>query len=386
MNNKYIDYDFSNFERIMSLIKQSRSGKYLNELKEELNKFFKDSTCNIVLYTENYDNLFFGMCVIPNLNSKIINSILKESNPISDRISSYILEIDSKLLDLGLTAKELVAVLLHEVGHLVNNSEPLREVQNYYNMYMTKNNLTINFTYLNKHSELFEYAIQDAIRNITSLFKKTNEEIIADEFSVYCGYGKELESAYKKIISKAITINSSVPNKLVTLQWVLRIYSQLGVQRLYAIKTLNRCIQLSGSKIEKDRMSRLALSLNKIKPNHMIEESVNLFKKTNEIYKNVLQKDIKKLEDDLYEYNLRVKNVDEHEEALTLMRQINSRLNILEDHVGSGNLNSNEKERWYDLINKYRILREELSKKTTYDDKYYGLFVQLPNIKSRYEI
>lgn len=386
MNNKYIDYDFSNFERIMSLIKQSRSGKYLNELKEELNKFFKDSTCNIVLYTENYDKLFFGMCVIPNLNSKIINSILKESNPISDRISSYILEIDSKLLDLGLTAKELVAVLLHEVGHLVNNSEPLREVQNYYNMYMTKNNLTINFTYLNKHSELFEYAIQDAIRNMTSLFKKTNEEIIADEFSVYCGYGKELESAYKKIISKAITINSSVPNKLVTLQWVLRIYSQLGVQRLYAIKTLNRCIQLSGSKIEKDRMSRLALSLNKIKPNHIIEESVNLFKKTNEIYKNVLQKDIKKLEDDLYEYSLRVKNVDEHEEALTLMRQINSRLNILEDHVGSGNLNSNEKERWYDLINKYRTLREELSNKTTYDDKYYGLFVQLPNIKSRYEI
>lgn len=386
MNKKYIDYDFSNFERIMSLIKQSRSGKYLNELKEELNKFFKDSTCNIVLYTENYDKLFFGMCVIPNLNSKIINSILKESNPISDRISSYILEIDSKLLDLGLTAKELVAVLLHEVGHLVNNSEPLKEVQNYYNMYMTKNNLSINFTYLNKHSELFEYAIQDAIRNITSLFKKTNEEIIADEFSVYCGYGKELESAYKKIISKAITINSSVPNKLVTLQWVLRIYNQLGVQRLYAIKTLNRCIQLSGSKIEKDRMSRLALSLNKIKPNHIIEESVNLFKKTNEIYKNVLQKDIKRLEDDLYEYSLRVKNVDEHEEALTLMRQINSRLNILEDHVGSGNLNSNEKERWYDLINKYRTLREELSKKTTYDDKYYGLFVQLPNIKSRYEI
>lgn len=386
MNKKYIDYDFSNFERIMSLIKQSRSGKYLNELKEELNKFFKDSTCNIVLYTENYDKLFFGMCVIPNLNSDIINSILKDQNPICNRISSYILEIDSKLLDLGLTAKELVAVLLHEVGHLVNNSEPLREVQNYYNMYMTKNNLSINFTYSNKHSELFEYAIQDAIRNITSLFKKTNEEIIADEFSIYCGYGKELESAYKKIISKAIMINSSVPNKLVTLQWVLRIYNQLGVQRLYAIKTLNKCIQLSGSKIEKDRMSRLALSLNKIKPNHMIEESVNLFKKTNEIYKNVLQKDIKRLEDDLYEFNLRVKNVDEHEEALTLMRQINSRLNILEDHVSSGNLNSNEKERWYDLINKYRTLREELSKKTTYDDKYYGLFVQLPNIKSRYEI
>lgn len=386
MNKKYIDYDFSNFERIMSLIKQSRSGKYLNELKEELNKFFKDSTCNIVLYTENYDKLFFGMCVIPNLNSDIINSILKDQNPICNRVSSYILEIDSKLLDLGLTAKELVAVLLHEVGHLVNNSEPLREVQNYYNMYMTKNNLTINFTYLNKHSELFEYAIQDAIRNITSLFKKTNEEIIADEFSIYCGYGKELESAYKKIISKAITINSSVPNKLVTLQWVLRIYNQLGIQRLYAIKTLNKCIQLSGSKIEKDRMSRLALSLNKIKPNHMIEESVNLFKKTNEIYKNVLQKDIKRLEDDLYEFNLRVKNVDEHEEALTLMRQINSRLNILEDHVSSGNLNPNEKERWYDLINKYRTLREELSKKTTYDDKYYGLFVQLPNIKSRYEI
>ena len=49
-------------------------------------------------------------------------------------------------------------------------------------------------------------------------------------------------------------------------------------------------------------------------------------------------------------------------------------------------LDSKERERWNHVRKRYMELRDTLSKKTTYDDKYYGLFVKTPVIKSRYEI
>ncbi len=125
-----INYDFSNFEEIMSLFKQNQSGKYLSQLKYELNKFYKDSECIDILYTNNTDKLFFGMCVIPNINSNVVSKLLKEE-PINTRINRYYIEIDSKLLELGLTSRELVAVLLHEVGHMVNNTNPLTRLYYY---------------------------------------------------------------------------------------------------------------------------------------------------------------------------------------------------------------------------------------------------------------
>lgn len=382
-----INYNFSEFEKIMSLLKgkQTVDTSVLNQLKNELNKFYKDSKCIDVIYTNNTDKLFFGMCVIPNLNSSIVAKMFNEE-PINNRINSYYIEIDSKLLELGLTNAEMVAVLLHEVGHMVNNTEPLNKVQNNLHMYIAEKDTIIDIDKLSNNLDMFEYAIQDAVRNLTSIFRKTNEEIIADEFSVRCGYGKQLESAYKKIVKRAITINRAVPNKFVTLQWVLRTYRELGIQRIYAIRTLTKAIDISGSQLEKRRMRNLKSFIERVKPNYMIEESSNIIRKANDFYKKVKYKGIRSLEDDLYEYNLRVKNVDDHDDALILLRQINSKMAIIDDYIHTENLSDLEKERWHDVLNKYRIVREELSKKTTYDEKFYGLFVQMPNIKSRYEM
>ena len=97
------------------------------------------------------------------------------------------------------------------------------------------------------------------------------------------------------------------------------------------------------------------------------------------------QKGIRGIEDDLYEYTLRVKSVDERDEALIILRDINSRLAILDDYLTDKNLSDTERDRWLDVRKKYLMLREDLSKKTTYDDKYYGLFVKTPVVKSRYE-
>ena len=58
---RHIDYNFQGMLDAISGIKEcsadpkqkSKMGKYLRDLKEELNKFFKDSTCEEIIYTDN---------------------------------------------------------------------------------------------------------------------------------------------------------------------------------------------------------------------------------------------------------------------------------------------------------------------------------------------
>ena len=69
----------------------------LRTLKNELNRFFKDSTCKEVLYTNNNDKMFFGMKTIAMIDADDIYEYLIDDEPV--RIGKYIIEIDSHLLN-----------------------------------------------------------------------------------------------------------------------------------------------------------------------------------------------------------------------------------------------------------------------------------------------
>ena len=86
------------------------------------------------------------------------------------------------------------------------------------------------------------------------------------------------------------------------------------------------------------------------------------------------------IEDELYEYALLVKSVEDQEDALRIMRDLNSRLAIVDDYL-SGNIDDYEKKKWLQIKEQYHKLREELSKKITSADSFYGLFVKTPVIK-----
>lgn len=382
---RYIRYDFSDLETIMFNFKNDQSSSRLRAIKDELNRFFKDSTCKEVIFTKNYDKMFFGMCVMPYIDGDSAIDIITNNN--KKRISSYFIEIDSKLLELNLSAKELVAVLLHEVGHLVNDSRPIEEVRNALNVYLGKNNEHLVITDSIHYRDLLAYALKDSLRKVSSLFYKEDEEIIADEFVVACGYGPELETAYSKIVKKSGTINKDVRNKLLVMQWTLRIYKDMKIRRIGALRSLNKAKSLSASTLEKREIGIISNAINQIDDDALIQESTNfLMRKTNEIYKNFKYKGMRSLEDDLYEYNLRVKNIDDQEDALMVLRQINLRLAMIDDYMMTEKLSESEMERWDKLRVKYQMVRDELSKKKVYDGKYYGLFVQTPVIRDRYSL
>lgn len=370
----YINYNFENFNKAMSHLKNGQTQRAVNELKNELNKFFKDSECEQVIFTKNTDKLFFGMTTYCQLGTYDVVEVIGGSEPI--RIRRYSIEIDSKLLELGLTSRELTAILLHEVGHVVNDSTPIEEVRKAVDKYMAEYNTTIDINNSEDLLYLFRFAVQDSIRKTKSLFTRNDEEILADEFVFRCGYGEDLERAFRKIRGSALTINKNVSNKLITLQWAFQIYKNIGIHRLGAIKTLNKAKGLTGSELEKKELDIVINGLNNKK--NVTESSIELIRETskNSLPEKLRRKGLRSIEEDIYEYQMRICNVESEDEAIVLMRQINSRMSILDDYIyNSQNVDKKELERWEKVYDKYELLRQELSKKTIYNNKSYGLWL-----------
>ena len=84
---------------------------------------------------------------------------------------------------------------------------------------------------------------------------------------------------------------------------------------------------------------------------------------------------LKSLEDDIYEYRMRIKNVETENDAIYIVRQINNRMGLISDYLENEDLSELDRERFFKLYDKYDSLREELSKKSIYNRKMYGLFV-----------
>ncbi len=373
-----IKYDFSEFRKIMFALKSDQSPMRLNQLKVELNEFFRDSKCKDVIYTNNTDKLFFGMCVMPIVDGNTAVSILQSDK--SERFNAYYLELDSKLFSplLNLTADELVAILLHEVGHVINTPQPVEEVRNAIDVYLAKNKESLVISDSIHYREILAYGIKNSIRKLTSLFEYGNEEIIADEFVVMCGYGPQLESAYSKIVKNTGRINRDVSNKFIVLQWTLRLYKNVKFERIGALKMLNKGKSITASKLEIREMENVIRRLNKIDDDALLEAAVLEFKGVNEIVRGMKVKGMRNLADELYEYNMRIRNIDDEDTAMLLLRQINLRISIIDDYIATEKLSQDEIERWSTLRDKYNLLREDLGKKKLYNKKFYGLWVEYP--------
>lgn len=382
-----INIDCRNLEAAMSKVKLSPSAERLEGLRQELNRLFKDTDCRSILYTKNTDKLFFGMCVMPIISADDVNKILVDNEPASIE-KKYMLEFDSRLFEIGLNTRELVAVLLHEIGHIVLDLDrAIDEVTKALYLYLSKNREILDVEKSIRFKELLAFGFMDAIRKINNIF--IDEESTADSYAVALGYGKDLESALRKITDRTINLNKNVSNKLLVLQWSLRVYKDVRLKRIPTIRSLQKVYDMSGSELEKREIKKCILNLNKLENyvsesvvNNNISEAKNNFS----IFRKFKYRGMRGIEDDLYEYSLRVQSVDQQDEALMILRDINSRLSILDDYLNTTDLDEKERQRWIGVKNRYMRLREDLSKKTTYDDKYYGLFVKTPVIKSRYEI
>lgn len=378
---------------------ESEGKKGLESLRKELNKFFKDSNCKEILFTRS-DSLFFGMCVYPIITKELCVEILQDEKPV--RFDQYAIEIDSKILhpSLDITPREMVAMILHEVGHIVNDPNPVNEVRKAIALQLTKSGDSLNIPKTAQYYTIISYGIKDTIRRLTSMFFiYKNGEVLADEFVHMCGFGDNLNNIFDKICKSGMKINEPTANKLVSLAWTLSVYKQVKLKRIPALKLLNKMKSITGSLLEKREMEIVENAIKTIDDAN-IQECCDITNKDNyyiftedkkeikqskyaELRKAATLKNIKKFEQDVYEYKMRIRHIADEDDAYYLMRMINTRISVLEDFLEHERLSESEHKRWWKLLDQYYSLRDELSNKTTYryDFSQSLISVNYPQIK-----
>lgn len=332
MDKPVSNFNFQTMEYALYTIRENHA--MTSTLKSELNKFFPKVKCIDVLYTENTDKLFFGMRVYPVINSEDIIDVLKDDKPLI--INGYYVELDSKLFDpmLNLSERELTAMLLHEVGHIVYDTQTIDEVKKQVDMYLAASDDYLSDKYSKGYKEVLAYAMKDSIIKIGSIFSKVgNYEIIADTFVSACGYGPDLASAFRKISRSSIYLNKNVDNRLIAISWALRLKNEFNTSRLPAIKTLNKAKQLTSSKLEERELTYVSNSLNKMQDpinESIIDDMKNRFSKKINDFKI---KGIKAIKADAYEMNVRVRCATTQEDLLYIIRTLNTDIAILKDYL-----------------------------------------------------
>lgn len=379
-------YDFTAINTVFNeaLDEGKLTSAHQRTLLRELNRFFSDSKCTAVYYTNNISKPFFGMIVCPSIEGDKIYEYLMGNDEI--RLVNYTIEIDSHLFNpvLGLTGKEITAMLLHEVGHVVNDSTPIHNARQYLDEYLAKNNETIKMTDSYHYREILAYALKDFVSKDRSIFYTSNvDEVLADDFVRAYGYGSYLESAIQKVIrSNSKLYQGELNDRFTAFIWSIQLYKHMQYRRIPALRSLNKAKGLTGSRIEKAEIENLIRRINRIDDTALMEASMSSIQsKIKNRMRQMRINNMKSLEDDYYEINMRIRNVEDEEDALYLMRQLNTRISLITDFIESEDLNSNERKRWQDTLDRFNRLRSDLSETLVYKSKNYGIFVAYPDIQ-----
>lgn len=382
-----INYDFSTFVNVFAKIKENglATPTDLRTLKNELNSFFKDSSCKEVLYTNNNDKMFFGIKITAMIDADDIFDYLVDTEPA--RVKTYVVEIDSHLLNpiVDLSAKELTAMFIHEVAVIINDATPVENARTAMNNYLAANKEHIKISQSIHYKELLAYGLKDYISKSRSMFYTSDiSEILADEFARSYGFSDELSSAYDKVTTNNIKLyeNSEV-SKFITFSWALNLYKNLKTRRVGALKTLARAKQLTGSRLEQLEIDNVIRRIKRIDDDIIVESAENpgfLRAKLKEKMKKARLNNLRTIENTLYELNLQIRNVEDENDALYLMRQLNNSIAIIDEYKNSTDCDDYELSKWNQLMDKFVQLRDKLSSSVIYKNKSYGIFVQYPDI------
>lgn len=372
------NYDFSKIESILLMMEEDHSSSKLNALKTELNRFFTKAKCDQILYTNNTDKLFFGMRVYPEISGNDAVKILQDEDKVK-HFDKYFIELDSKIFDpmMGLDEKELTAMLLHEVGHIVYDTGSIDEVRKNIDMYFLDTETYLDLKSSESYRELMAYGIKDSVVKTASLFTKVgNEELVADVFVASCGYGTYLESGFRKILRSSRHINKAVDDRFIVLSWIIRLYTDVKIKRLPAIRTLNKAKELTGSKLEKREIEFAISKLNKV---DLVTEGNaidNVRERFNKKFSKFKAKGVRSLRDDIYELNLQLRTTETVEDAMYIIRVCNNDIAILQDYLTEPDIPDSEREAIIDTLEELYKIRQKAAKESSIRDKYSS-FIQV---------
>lgn len=374
-----LDYDFNYLAKSLSYLVNDDNKSGYNVMKELNNFFADDINCIGVKYTNNIDNEFFGIYIkSTDIDPKSIMELEgKPKNP-----NKYLVEIDSKLAYV-LSPIELTSIIIYEIKNIVSK-QSFEKFRDAFTFYIGINDYSINLENVVHYDKLFNMMYDESIATLYSVFRRpTNEVIVGDDFMTGCGLYENFNSAIDKIKSMKDSIFSTeLSDKLLTMQWYISIINNINTDTRYTSTVLREGFQSTGSMLLR---TNILNAIKELEPmTDQGERYFNTLTESRSLINSIKQNGIRSIEQDVYEYTMRIKNIEDENDALLLMRQLNNRIAILEDYLSTENIEDRERDKIYKLLDKYYNLRETLTKKTVYKQKMYGLFADYNTLQKMY--
>lgn len=388
MNTPYLNQLILSFDKLIAVERLTKVDKVkiCEDIQNTLNLIFPKFTCIAVYYTENNDNEFFGDRVYPSHSTSyhIVRNVIGDLE-IDIPFTKYQLELDSKLFDgscMIVTGAEIAALILNDINAL-SGVEAIENVADAFHNILVKNDMIYDKVAIDFCPELFTFVIMESLRYCTSVFcKNSYNDLTGNPIEYKVSDDPAEKELFELAVQKVKTMNpefngenpSACSYMCIMLEWYLHIYETVNRDR-YPIVLLKRMVSLSGSKLFKERLEQIIDVISRRFWYERNEGAVVCESKVG-IFSKMKIDGLKSIEDDLYEYKMRIRNVETQDDALLLMRQINNRMAILDQYLmENDDLPEKTEKHWRDVYEKYYKLREELSDKSVYNKKMYGLFV-----------
>ena len=355
----------------------------LADLRTIINSIFDENKCLDVLYTLNTDKQFFGIRINPAMSASDATVILSTDEKV--RLVNYQIEFDSKLFDIGLSGDELVAITIYEIASMMDNTEIFDNLRALIDFNVVTNDDVISIRDSVNYAQLIIFAIKDTMYKLSSMiFKDEPEDLLANPATAATETGESLLSAREKIISSISGLGDTFRTpKPVILEWMFLMYRDMKINSGIISDTLNDAKAFTASRLEIAEIDKTLDAVNRIDNSIIESKNIDLnhfFEKKhlsslNEIslFRSLKKNGLRGIENELYEYTMRVKNCTDPDDAYLVMRGINNRLGVLEDYIYSEQLTDSDRRHWEEVAQAYRDLRVVLSKKKL-EGKQYGLF------------
>lgn len=340
-----------------------------------------------IYFSKNNDKNLFGFFIYK--EDMFLPRLINDRSDNDDRNDKTIthhsmsIDIDSKLLD----------VFLFNTIDTYDSSEKdkvsLADIETVCILYIEYLIFYMNYTDTILMTEIEHIAEQkgyiNCIKNLYDMSLKKKNLLVQIIISDYiyrrfdmCNKYEIFRSFENNMIDYNYTNNAPI-----SLTWLLsiinsfNIYKTIKRQSLEITQVIDAISTETGSVLLKEK----CLKFNNFYSRQFfdISETYNLYEKKPvteaSLFTKIRKNGLKSIENDIYEFDMRIKNIDDEDSAIFLMRQLNSRISIIADYIDEESLSEAELKRWNDVYDKYLKLRDKLTNKAVYSRKMYGLFV-----------
>lgn len=284
---------------------------------------------------------------------KIINAIISES---SDTIitqlwndtSTWYVEIDSRILteDMNFTERELAALLLHEVGHVVySNSVPFKISKVVRFEFAKTHSTTRQVLKNNIFKKVLSFPILSAC-NFTRSKESLKNEMRADKYAVNSGYGKDLSNAIDKVIKYAGTLNNTEKDMSELMGFSVDTIKQLENRQNHLIrKNLQHMIVSTPSRFTQNVVKGVSniftgdpnsLSYNESKKDEYLYDKVSKISDdfyVSEAFFNRVHK-LKRIDPADIDYiGLEINNIKSNDDKIMIISYIYSKLDLIDYYI-----------------------------------------------------